>query len=148
MTASYPGQLDTVALLIQIGDGGSPEVFAHPVLINQQRSYSKKSTSQATVVPRTDDPTQPGKTVRLPVATDSEISGDGIMDAASAKIYNDKVGTIMNIKVQLGSATGNLIVTGPYTLEDFTITGQKKGDLVTVALKFAQADDPTSSAHA
>jgi hypothetical protein len=146
-TPTYPVQLDTRALLIAVGDGQATETFANPVLINTSRSFSQKASINATVVPRTDDPTQPGQTVRIVTALDSEISGDGIMDAATALVYYNKVGTAGNIKVQVGSATGNLVVTGSYFLEEFTVTGQKQGDLVTVHVKFVQASAPTSSAH-
>lgn len=150
MTATYPGNIDTVALLIQVGDGGSPEIFAHPCLINTQRGLDITAARTATEIPRCDDPTQPAKTVGVITSTDSSISGDGILDAAAAKSYADwaRSGVAKNIKVQVGSIAGALIMTGPYHLTSFSITGSKHGDMVTVTLKMEQADDPTTSAHA
>jgi len=147
-TPTYPVQLDSRQLFILIGDGQTTEAFTAPCLINTSRSFVQKATTQATVVPRCDDPTQPGQTVRVVTALDSEISGDGIMDASAALVYFNKVGVTGNIKVQVGTATGNLVVTGPYILEEFMVTGQKQGDLVTVQLKFVQAGTPTATAHA
>ena len=148
MTVTYADPIDATQLLVQIGNGASPEVFAHPCLINTNRSYSKTAQTTATVVPRCDTPTLPGKTTRKTTSTDSTIGGAGILAAASAKTYNDMVGVTVNIKVLAGSATGALVVTGPYILEEFTLDGGKLGDLVTATLKFSQADDPTATAHA
>lgn len=148
MTATYPGQLDSSQLLVQIEDPATPGTFAHPCLINTNRSYAKTAAATATVVPRCDDPTQPGKTVRVTTSTDSSISGDGILDAATAKKFNDLVGVKMNIKANVGNVAGALVVTGAYILTSFTLTGGSLGALVTAALKFDQADDPASTAHA
>lgn len=148
MTATYPGEIDTVQLLIQVGNGASPEVFAMPCLINTSRSYKKTANVKATEIPRCDDPLQIGKTVRTATSTDSTIAGAGILDQALVKAYNDMVGVTKNIKVQVGSVTGNLVVTGPYILTSFEVLGQNKGEPATVALQWDQADDPTATAHA
>jgi hypothetical protein len=150
MTVTYTGNIDTVALLIQVGDGGSPEVFTHPCLINAQRGIHGTAAVTKSEIPRCDDPTQPMKTVAITTSTDTSLSGDGIMDAATFKTYWDwfKGGQPKNIKIQLGSVVGALIVTGPFLLTDCSATGSKHGEMVTASLKFQQADDPVSSAHA
>ena len=149
--ATYPGQIDTVYLLIQVEETyttGGTGTFAHPVLINESRSFTQKASTQATVLPRTDVPDNPGQTIRITTALDAEITGSGICDTATAKVYFDMVGGLRNIKVQVGGTTGTLTVTGAYILEEFAVTGQKHGDLVTVQLKFAQSGTAASSVHA
>jgi hypothetical protein len=148
MTDIYVDQIDSTDLMVQLGDGANPENFAHPCLINTSRAYSHKATTTASVVANCTNPGKPGKTVRRTTATDSDISGEGTLPSASAKTYNDMVGATINIKVNAGSLAGDLVVTGPYILEEFTITGSKLGDLVTAQLKFTQADQPVSTAHA
>lgn len=149
---SYPGQFDTTYLLIQIDIAGTSS-YAHPVMMNESRSFTQKASTQATVLPRTDVADNPGQTIRITTALDSEISGSGICDTATAKTYFDAVGTTKNVQVQVGGTvgsgvTGALIVSGPFIIEEFAITGQKHGDLVTVQLKLAQAGAVTSTAHA
>lgn len=143
---SFPSTIDTVGLLIKIGNAADPEVFAHPCLINASRSFGLSAETKANQVADCTDPTLPMKTVRTTVALDSEISGEGQLDTASAKTYLDKVGDTMNIKVSAGTAAGSPIITGAYILESFVLTGPSKGDLVTCALKFVQADAPAITA--
>lgn len=148
MPDTYVDTIDTVALLIQVEDPATPGVFAHPILINTQRSYERSAATTAQEIPDTTDPTKPAKTVRTTTSTDSAIGGDGLLPQSVAKKYNDWVGVSLNIKVQAGSLAGDLISTGAYILDKFTITGTKLGDLVTVQVNFVQADQPTSTAHA
>lgn len=145
---STPNQIDSVYLLIQVEETYSSGTFAHPVLINESRAFTQKASTQATVLPRTDAPDNPGQTVRITTALDAEISGSGICDTATAKTYFDMVGGTRNIKVQVGGTTGTLTVTGAYILEEFAVTGQKHGDLVSVQVKFVQTGSAASSTHA
>lgn len=140
--------IDTVKLLIKIANTASPPVYTHPCLINSERGYTRTAETKANVIPECITPEDPGEVQRATVSLDSEISGAGMLSEAAAKAYNDMVGQIVNIKVQVGSATGALVVTGPYILESFSVTGSGKGDMVTCAVKFVQASAPTSSALA
>ncbi len=147
---TYAGAIDSVLLLVQLGDGQTPENFAHPCLINTQRSFTATANATANEVPDCTDQTKPMKTTRTVTSTDSKIAGDGMLDVLTAKVYMDKLlaGQPINIKVNVGSIAGALLVTGPYVLTSFAITGSKKGDNVTCSLAFDQADAVTSAAHA
>ena len=146
----YVGAIDTVALLVKIGNGATPEVFAHPCLINTQRSATLTANATANEVANCTDPTKPNKTVRTIMSFDSKIAGDGTCDVPTAKFYADMLlaGKSVNIQVQVGSTAGALIMQGPYVLTSFAITGSKKGDLVTCSLAFDMADLITTSAVA
>lgn len=150
MTAAYVSPIDTVALLVQVGDGGGPEVFTAPILINTARGVSMSAAATAQEVARTDDVTAPAKTVRKVTSTDTSISGDGTLHQSDAKSYADWLlsGLPKNIKVNVGSATGDLVLTGSFVLTKFTLTGSKMGDLVTASVQFDQADLPAATAHA
>lgn len=132
-------------ILVQIGDGATPEVFAHDCLINGDRSISLTASTVTNVVPRCDDPSAPGKTVRSVDATDSTISGGGKMHASSVKTWMDwlKSGLPKNVRVK-NNTTGSWQVAGSYLLTACTPTGVPKTNAeVTVTLE--QADDFTVS---
>ena len=150
MVATYVDAIDTTALYIKVGNGAGPEVFEHPCLINTSRGVSFSADATAKVRNRCDDPTAPGKTVRTVVSTDSTISGEGVLPAGSAKTYADwlRSGQPKNITAQVGSAAGALVVTGPYVLTEFSITGSDHGADVTASISLAQADEPTITAKA
>lgn len=146
MPVSYVNPIATEQLLIKVGDGATPEVFLAPALINGSRGYKGTTTEKTTIVPRTDDPSQPGKTVRKIVATDSEISGEGLINVGDGVTYEAwrLSGQPKNVKVY-NNVTGALVVTGPYVLTDFTLTGSAIGEMVTCQLTLKQADMPTAS---
>lgn len=150
MVATYVDAIDTVDLLIKIGDGGSPETFAHPCGINTSRGVQFSAEASTNMRSRCDDPTRPGKMVRTVTSTDSSISGEGTLHASSAKTYADwlRSGQPKNITAQVGSAAGALVVAGPYLLTAFSITGSGHGSDVTASMSFAQADEPAVTAHA
>lgn len=147
MTATYPGEVDTVEMLLKKGNGATVEVFSAPCLINAERGLTRTATTQSRVLPRCDTPTAPGKTKRTVTALDSTISGAGTLDRAAAKTYYDAVGTVSNWRIEVGGATGDLVVVGAYILQSFAITGQGLGNTLTCTLTLEQADEPTSSAH-
>ncbi len=149
MTASYPTVNAAEQLLVQVGDGGSPEVFTSPVLINQSRQLDMTANATATVIPRTDNPSAPGKTVRAVTDTDSKISGTGLLNTGDDKVYADWLlsGAAKNIKAS-NAITGGLVLTGAYVLTAYSSVGAKVGDKITCSITFEQADQPTTSAHA
>lgn len=146
MTATFPGFIDTVKLAVAIGTTSmGTTTYAQPVLINTARSFSNKAQVQETIVPRVDDPTQPGEIVRIVTATDTEVSGEGILDTATYAALNGQVGQVVPLQISVGDATGDLVATGDYLITECMATGQKHGDLVTASLKFVQASAPTFS---
>lgn len=148
MTTTYIDGIDTSLLVVSLGVGGPPPTSYTPIVtVNANRSLSNKANSTAAVLVRTDDPTQPGETIRTATSKDSDISGDGTCSRSNALSLVAAVGTIQALQVNVGSLTGDLQAVGNYLLEEATITGQKLGDLVTIQLKWSQASAPTFSAH-
>ena len=147
---TYLAGLLTEELLIKIGDGATPtELFAHPCIINTERSFSMTAETKTTQVPDCTDPSKPKKTTRRVVATDSQISGGGLLPATSSKTYADwlQSGLPKNVKVYLAK-TGALTATGSYVLTNYTLTGSDQGENVTCQLTLEQADEPTLTATA
>lgn len=133
-------------ILVQIGDGATPEVFAHDCLINGDRAIAMTASTITNVVPNCTDPTAPSKTMRAVDATDSSISGGGKMHASSVKAWMDwhKAGTPKNVRVK-NNTSGSWQVAGSYLLTSFNVNGTPKTSAeVTITLE--QADDYTVSA--
>lgn len=144
-----PTVIDTVLLTIQVGDGASSEAFAHPCLINLSRSITHTANATAVVIPQCNS-LLPGETVRTVTSTDLTVQGAGKLDAATHKTYADwlNLGTSKNVKLQVGSATGSTIYTGPMKLLELSVTGQELGQPVEVSISLAQASKMTVTAHA
>ena len=133
-------------ILVQIGDGEDPEVFAHDCLINAERGITLTANAISQMVPRCDDPSLPAKTVRSIESTDSSVSGGGKMHASSVKTWMDwlKSGLPKNIRTK-HNETGSWQVAGSYLLTSFAVTGTPKNH-AEVQVTLEQADDPTISA--
>lgn len=132
-------------ILVQIGDGESPEVFAHDCLINSERGISLSASTVTNEVARCDDPSAPSKTTRAVQATDSSISGAGKMHSSSVKEFMDWLlsGRPKNIRVK-HNAVGKWQVAGSYLLTAFQVTGAVKTN-AEVTLTLEQADQIATS---
>ena len=147
MTATYVQALDTVQLLIRVGDGASPENFTRHALINTNRSLKITSSATASAIPRPDDPTQPANTVRTVVSTDSNISGEGTLDMADQLFWAQwvKSGQPKNVQA-IDNVSGGMEVAGPYVCTSFEKTGSKQGEKITASITLEQAADPAVTA--
>ena len=144
MTQTYVNAQDTVSLLIKVGDGASPENFASHALINTNRSVKITSSATASEITRTDDPTQPAKTTRTVVSTDSSISGEGTLDLADQAFWINWVASGAPKNVQaIDAASGGVEIAGPYVCTSFEKTGAKKGEKITASITLEQADQIT-----
>ena len=132
-------------ILVQVGDGESPEVFAHDCLINGDRSIAMSASTVTNEVPRCDDPSAPSKTMRAVVATDSSISGSGKMHSSSVKTWQDWLlsGEPKNIRVK-HNETGKWQVAGSYVLTSFQVNGTPKTN-AEVSVTLEQADAVATS---
>lgn len=148
MVATYVAPNSGEQLLIKLGDGGGPEVFAQPALVNADRALKMSTSEVAVEIPRTDNPSAPAKTVRQVTATDWEVTVSGIMNNGDDKTWADWLmsGVAKNIKV-VNNATGALTLTGPALCTDFNPTG-KRGGKVEFQATLKGADLPTTSASA
>ena len=126
--AVTPGQQTGRLLLIQIGDGGGPEVFTNLCGI-QTRSFNMSANDVDTTIP---DCTNPGATPQktgVPGIKNRTFTGSGTFVAGAnqtafmAYVTN---ATVFNAKVivpGLGTFTGAWYVT------DFTLNGDQEGTM-------------------
>ena len=146
---AYVNNIAGEQLLVQIEDTPGSGTYLNnlAVLINAERALEATAETKTSVVPRTDDPTQPGKTIRRTSSTDTKVSGSGTLDTAQAKTFFDwLMGGQPRQCVFSVSATGSLVVTGMYLLTSFKITGQVHEDS-TCDITLEQANTPVSTAH-
>ena len=116
-------------ILIMVGDGATPEVFAHPCLINASRSFQLSATTVDSVVPDCDDMEAPAWTEREKDAISATVTGEGVMDADSLEEYLTWVteAASRNCKIVIadGQAAGQTL-TGKFHLTEFQNSGDRK----------------------
>lgn len=131
-------------ILVQIGDGADPEVFAHDCMINGSRGFNRTATTTDQQIPNCTDPSQPPKTMRRTDSTDSTISGEGLLHSTSVLTWLNRVGQVVNCRVL---KAGAFLVAGPYILTEFSLTGNAR-EYATASVTLVQADEPTITAGA
>jgi hypothetical protein len=140
-TPTYVNAQDTVSLLIKVETTPGSGTFSSHALINTQRSLKLTSSATASEITRTDDPTQPAKTVRTVVSTDSSISGEGTLDLSDQIFWANWVASGAAYNVQaIDAASGGMEVAGPYVCTSFEKTGSKHGEKITASITLEQAD--------
>ncbi len=104
-------------LLILLGNGASPEVFAAPCGLTS-KGFEISATSGDIQVPDCDDPDAPAWTERVVKALSAGVSGSGIMAVESFDTWNDWAlsGLAQNVRVKLdlpglGYYSGRFILT-------------------------------------
>lgn len=142
MPDTYVSTVSGEEILVQIGDGASPELFAHDCMINGSRSFNMSASTKDQTIPNCTDPSKPDKTVRTVEAEDSTISGEGKVHKTSLKTWLDRVGTTFNVRVLVAGA---FQAAGLYILTEFSLTGTAR-EYATASVTLVQADKPTITA--
>lgn len=145
------GIIEGEKLLIQIGDGGSPEAFAHPCLINTDRNVDFKTNMTETEVANCTTPETPAKIVRKAKSTDFSAGGAGKVDKTSVLAYIQwwASGLPKNVKIVQNTtgALGGFTGTVPMLLETFTLKGTR-GDYQDVTINLVPSDVSSWAANA
>lgn len=92
--------------LLKIGDGTSPEQFAHPCLINGDKALEITTNFTEDVVPDCDNPANPAEVVMQADSNRVTASGTGKLHKPDAKTYADWAadGSTKNVQIEVGSA--------------------------------------------
>lgn len=95
-------------LLIQIGDGNSPEVFTHPCLINAERGIQFQMDVNEFVVPDCITPDAPAWKEITTDGLSATITGGGMLDAGSVGEYFTwwKDGITKHVRIKVDHADG------------------------------------------
>lgn len=127
-----PTTLTGTQLYIKIGNGASPEVFAHPCLINAERGITFRSNSNDIIVPDCTNPDDPAWRQIVKDALSAGVTGAGILDNVLATIQSYttwwKGDTAKNIQVWLGTIG---YWEFPAKLTEWQITGERNNKIMT-----------------
>jgi Phage tail tube protein len=123
-------------LYIQLGDGGSPEVFAEPCGLNTRGISFTKETNDTTV-PDCDDPDAPAWTERGVRTLGAEVTGAGILAAEALPIwwdaFNETASANYRIGINAPPAEEGGYWQGKWHLTRFAVTGEL-GNKIQVAV--------------
>src|SRR5690606_21295999 len=129
----------TQKLLIQFGDGESPEEFAHACTINTSQDFTIEASTTEATAPNCEDPDAPGWVLRAVDTLSAGINGAGTMDTMSFAVLRDHMlsGTAFNVRVllDLPSGQGGGYFEGRYVMTSLGLAKEGKGYVsATVAL--------------
>lgn len=126
-----PTVLAGTKLLILVGDGASPEVFAQPCGLTTQGIDFSASTN-TTLIPDCADPEAPAWEAKDVNALSAQVTGQGVMAVESFDVWNDwfQSATAKNVQIKLDNAAlGHWA--GQFVLSGLKYGGQR-GQKVTV----------------
>jgi hypothetical protein len=145
------GIIEGEKLLIKIGDGGAPETFTHPCLINNERGITFTTNMTETEVADCADQSKPAKIIRKAKSKDFTITGNGKVDKTSVFAYLQwwDSGLAKNAQVVQNEtgANGGWTGVGSLILQSFSLKGAR-GDYQDFEATFVPASPFTFTANA
>lgn len=125
-------------LLVQIGDGASPETFAHDCMINTERGISISADTNEYVIGDCDSPDDMAWKEVTKDGAQVTIQGAGMMHSTSWKStwYDWAVSPdskTCRINLNIGAEFGGGYLQGEFHLTQFEITGNR-GDKITASM--------------
>lgn len=114
-------------LLIQLGDGATPEVFAAPCGLKTKAMNGSANATETTVYD-CDDPMAPAWIERDINTLSHEITGSGVLAQGSVATWDDwfTSGEAKNVKVAI-TGTGWFTWTGAARLTAFNVSAPEEG---------------------
>lgn len=133
------------SVLVQIGDGGDPETFAHTALINGSRAFSFTTEVDTDEIIDIADQSAPAAINRRVRATDFKIDGEGKLNQGDLKEWVDRwnAGAPFNVKAVCDDTT----ITGAMIITSLSVSGDRT-EMVSFSVTLEQADTPTITATA
>ena len=133
------------SLLIKIGNGADPEIFAFPCGLTTN-SLSRSAETNEVTVPDCADPDAPAWTEREVSTMSWEASGEGILANESVSIWDawHASGLAKNVQIDVGSVGAGRRYTGSALLTGYEMTGER-GSKVTVSVTIT-GDGPLTAA--
>ncbi|MFC0633293.1 phage tail tube protein [Brevundimonas balnearis] len=139
-----------VKLLIKVGDGADPEVFAAQCSINAERGITFTAGANEQEIPDCADPDAIAWIVREKTNLSVSITGSGVLDTSDVQDFYDWLTgeDTKNVKVvvDVPSADGGVVFTGAFHLTEFSITGNR-GEKMQASISLASSGAVTSAAN-
>lgn len=129
-------------LLIQVGNGASPEVYSAPALINTTRGITWSTSTESEELIDLADQSATAITARYAKATDWKIDGAGMVSKADLKEYLLWAATpkARSIKVTDAATGASWTMTGSAILTQLQVSGERrKASTVQISLESAGA---------
>lgn len=121
----------TRALLIEFGDGGSPEEFAFNCSINTNRDFTIEGTTVEATTPNCVNPDAPAWVGRAIDTLSAGISGEGTMDPISWGALRDRIlaGEPFNCRatLDLPGAQGGGYFLGAFVMTSLGVAKEGRG---------------------
>lgn len=128
---AQPTVLPGTKLLILVGDGASPEIFAEPCGLTT-KSFDLAASTNTTLLPDCDDPEAPAWEAKDVNALSATVSGSGVMAIESFEKWNDWFMSAASHSLQIKLDNGALgHYAGSFILSAFKLGGTR-GQKVTV----------------
>jgi len=118
-------------LLIMVGDGASPETFAHPCTINGDRGVSRQAQVTEELDHDCDQPYLPGWVTRVVEGKSATISGAGRIKLADQEMFDEwfASGEARNVRVMIGAGQDAPMYEGAFKLTAMNLQGGDLGSL-------------------
>jgi hypothetical protein len=128
---AQPTVLPGTKLLILVGDGASPEVFAEPCGLTT-KSFDLAASTNTTLIPDCDDPEAPAWEAKDVNSLSATVSGTGVMAVESFEKWNDWFMEAQSRSAQIKLDSADLgHYAGTFILSAFKLGGTR-GQKVTV----------------
>lgn len=129
-----PTTIKSAKLKIELGDGGSPEVFTAPCGFTE-KSFSRSKSLNEVTIPDCADPDAPAWTARDVASLSWSVSGQGVLAGEAVPTWDAFFASTssrnVKITVEYPAPTGTIIYVGLAHLESFEVSAQV-GNRVTV----------------
>jgi predicted secreted protein len=150
MTMALADTIRGNQILINVGDGADPEVFAHPCLINTSRGISFTTQNNQVIIPDCSNPSDPAWTQTIKESMSAAINGAGTLNVPDVETYFNWLKSPNSKNVQAVVGTVSPVLGGyfaaAFDLTEFEITGDR-GGLAEVSLSMASNGVVTWTAH-
>lgn len=137
-----------VKLLLKVGDGASPEVFAALCTINAERGFSISAQTNEANIPDCAAPDQLSWLAREKVSLSADFTGGGMLDKSDVKKMMDWAASedSKNCQIILDDDTAANVITfeGPFHLTQFELSGNR-GEKVTATITLASDGEVTAT---
>lgn len=139
-----------VKLLLKVGDGAEPEVFATFCSINAERGITFTAATNDQEIVDCENPDAIAWMVREKSNLSASITGSGVLDTGDVQEFYDWLtgDASRNVKVvvDVPSADGGVVFTGAFHLTEFTITGNR-GEKMQASISLSSDGAITSAAN-